>query len=217
MPIDGRFSRDEEEPAKERQNPPSIAAATVHTLPYKRQKVKYMHHTFFAMSPATLEKAIISNNQLKEFPMMNLKDIRRHLPPSPATPKGRMERPRGGIRSTRQKRKDEFEKELEEQLLLDKDMHPTTGSTALEGVILSSNVICSAALADKEKGTVYTDVTGALPVLSLDGHQYYIVAYDYDDNFIETQEVSDRTEETIVETLCKRYLIKWKRTSANQC
>ena len=150
MPIDGRFSRDEEEPAKERQNPPSIAAATVHTLPYKRQKVKYMHHTFFAMSPATLEKAIISNNQLKEFPMMNLKDIRRHLPPSPATPKGRMKRPRGGIRSTRQKRKDEFEKKLEEQLLVDEDMHPAAGSTASEGVILSNNMFCFATLTEQE-------------------------------------------------------------------
>ena len=32
---------------------------------------------------------------------------------------------------------------------------------------------------------------GALPALSLDGHQYYIVAYDYDNNFIKAQEVSD--------------------------
>ena len=47
---------------------------------------------FFAMPPSTLEKAI-SNNQLKGFPMTNIKDIRRHLPPSPATPKGRVKNP----------------------------------------------------------------------------------------------------------------------------
>ena len=51
-----------------------------------------------------------SNNQLKGFPMMNTKSIRKHLPPSLATPKGRMKRPRGEIRSTRRERKDEFEK-----------------------------------------------------------------------------------------------------------
>ena len=56
--------------------------------------------------------------------MMNLKDIRQHLPPSPATPKRQMKRPRGGIRSTRLEKKDEFKKELEEQILLYKDMHP---------------------------------------------------------------------------------------------
>ena len=77
-----------------KQNPPNIAAATLYTLPYKQQKIKYMHQTFFAMPVATLEKAI-NNNQLKGIPMMNIKDIWRHLPPSPATPKGRMKKPRG--------------------------------------------------------------------------------------------------------------------------
>ena len=62
LSIDGRVSLDKEEIHQE-QNPPSIAAATVHTLPYKQQKVKYMHQTFFAMPPTTLEKTI-SNNQL---------------------------------------------------------------------------------------------------------------------------------------------------------
>ena len=62
--------------------------------------------------------------------MMNLKDIRPHLPSSPATQKGRIKQPRGGIRSTRREKKDEFEKEVEEQLLLDEDMHPEAGSTA---------------------------------------------------------------------------------------
>ena len=40
LPIDGRVGLDEEKPAEKTQNPPSIAAATVHTLPYKQQKVK---------------------------------------------------------------------------------------------------------------------------------------------------------------------------------
>ena len=76
MPLDKRASLDEEE-IKQEQNPPSIAAATVYTLSYKQQKMKYMCQTFFAMPPTTLEKAI-SNNQLKGFPMMNTKDIQKH-------------------------------------------------------------------------------------------------------------------------------------------
>ena len=149
MPIDGRASLDEEE-IKQEQNPPSIARAKVYTLSYKQQKVKYMHQTFFATSPTTLEKTI-SNNQLKGFPMMNTKDIRRYLPPSLVTPKGRMKRPKGGIRSTRRENKDEFEKELEEQLILDEDMHPATGSMASKGVPTNNNMFCFAALAEKEK------------------------------------------------------------------
>ena len=82
-------------------------------------------------------------------------------------------------------------------------MQPAAGSTASEGVPTNNNVFCFAALAEKEKETVYTNVTGALPVLSLDRHQYYITAYDYDNNFIEAKEVSDLKDETIVEKLQK--------------
>ena len=70
---------------------------------------------------------------------------------------------------------------------LDEDMHPTDTSTASEGVITNNNIFCFAALAEKDKGIVYTDSTGALPVLSLDGHQYYVFTYDYGNNFIETK------------------------------
>ena len=96
LPIDGRASLDKDEP-KQAQNPPSIAVATVHTLPHKQQKVKYMHQTFFAMPPTVLEKAI-SNNQLKDIPMMNIKDIcTKTLTAVASHAKGRMKKPRGGI------------------------------------------------------------------------------------------------------------------------
>ena len=42
-------------------------------------------------------------------------------------------------------------------------------------------------------------------LMSLDGHQYYIVAYGYHNNFIETKEVSDLKDETVVETVQKIY------------
>ena len=42
-----------------------------------------------------------------------------------------------------------------------------------------------------------------MPVLSLDGHQYYVLAYDYDNNCIEAQRVSDLKFKTIVETMQK--------------
>ena len=47
-----------------------------------------------------------------------------------------------------------------------------------------NNIFCFAALVDKQNGTLYTDATGALPVVSLEGNQYYFVAYDYDTNAI---------------------------------
>ena len=172
------------------QNPPPLAAATVYTLPYKQQKMRYMHQTFFAMPAQTLEKAI-QNDQLRGFPCMNVKDIRKHLAPSPATAKGRMKKPKQGIRSTR--------KNQCEEVMDAEDMHPTNRSKTSEGGgEHEANFFCFAALADKEKGTVYTDATGALPVMSLNGKQYYIVMYEYDNNYIHALPVSDLRDVTVV-------------------
>ena len=78
-------------------------------------------------------------------------------------------------------------------------MHPTNGNNISEGVGENeANMFCFAVLADKEKGTVYTDATGALPVMSLNGKQIYIVMYDYDNNYINALPVSGLRDVTIV-------------------
>ena len=46
----------------------------------------------------------------------------------------------------------------------------------------SNNILCYVALADKQTGTLYTDATGVLPHMSLNGKQYFFVAYDYNTN-----------------------------------
>ena len=46
------------------------------------------------------------------------------------------------------------------------------------------NLFCYAALVDNIKGALYTDTTRALPVRSLNGHQYYFVTYNDDTNYI---------------------------------
>ena len=61
-----------------------------------------------------------------------------------------------------------------------------------------NNVFCYAALADKQTGTIYTDATGALPHVSLEGNQYYFVAYDYDTNAIFAIPIKDLKDDTII-------------------
>ena len=68
---------------------------------------------------------------------MNLKDIRRHLSPLLATPKGRMKRPRGQIRGTR---KSGHEAEAEEAIAFEEDMHPRGENTTSQGVNVVGNV-----------------------------------------------------------------------------
>eukprot|EP00804_Cyclotella_cryptica_P025030 CCRYP_015953-RB/>CCRYP_015953-RB protein AED:0.31 eAED:0.30 QI:0/0/0/1/0/0.33/3/0/681 len=67
------------------------------------------------------------------------------------------------------------------------------------------NVFCYAALADKQAGTMYTDATGALPAISLEGHQYYFVAYAYDPNYIFAKPLSNLKDETILTAFDKGF------------
>eukprot|EP00804_Cyclotella_cryptica_P014739 CCRYP_021243-RA/>CCRYP_021243-RA protein AED:0.44 eAED:0.44 QI:0/-1/0/1/-1/1/1/0/139 len=60
------------------------------------------------------------------------------------------------------------------------------------------NVFCFAALANKHHGTMYTDATGALPAVTLEGNQYYFVAYTYDPNYIYAPPLRNLQDESIM-------------------
>jgi hypothetical protein len=94
-------------------------AANVYTLPFKQQQLKYMHQSFFTIH--TLIKAI-RNGQLEGIPFMKADLVRKYLAPSPATSKGRMKRPRTGIRSTRMKVKSP-DNAVEETAVLDSSVN----------------------------------------------------------------------------------------------
>ena len=73
--------------------------------PYKQNQLKHMHQSFVSPPIVTLIQAI-NINQLESIPFIKADLVQTHLPPSPATPEGRMERPKAGIRSIK-KRKQE--------------------------------------------------------------------------------------------------------------
>ena len=62
-----------------------------------------------------------------------------------------------------------------------------------------NNLFCFAALADSQTGTFYTDATCALSAISIDGHQHYFIAYDYDTNYIFVIPINNVTDEAIME------------------
>ena len=126
--------------------------------------------------------------------------VRKYLAPSPVTSKGRMKRPRVGIRSTRKPDKPETaaeEPEAEEHVLAPRQAQPHVIPEDTSEQI--SNVFRYAALADKIAGTLYMDATGALPVRSINGYQYYFVAYDYDRNYIFPVPIKDVMDASIIE------------------
>ena len=67
----------------------------------------------------------------------------------------------------------------------------------------TNNIFCYAALADKQEGTLYTDATGAFPEISLDGKQYFFVAYDYYTNYIFALPIANLQDKRIIKALEK--------------
>ena len=114
------------------------AAHGLYTMPYRQNQLKYMHQYFFSLPIQQIVDAAM-NNQLEGIPFLSKPElIRKYLPPSPATPKGRMKRPRKGLQSTRKKvaRK----REVAEMRRAKKESEPDEKNEA-------NNIFCFAALA----------------------------------------------------------------------
>eukprot|EP00804_Cyclotella_cryptica_P011793 CCRYP_011361-RA/>CCRYP_011361-RA protein AED:0.17 eAED:0.11 QI:0/0/0/0.8/0.25/0.2/5/0/1137 len=158
-----------------------------------------MHQAFFSPPMHTLIKAI-NNGHLLGVPFMKPDLICKYLTPSPATSKGRMKHPCTGIRSTRiNPIPPDSTRPLSPTI-------PTQGTNTSHIIRIkpigdsSCNVFCYAALADKHTGTLYTDATGALLAVSLDGNQYYVIAYAYDPNYVFAKPIPNLRDETLLQT-----------------
>ena len=136
--------------------------------------------------------------------------VTKYLARSATTSKGRMKRPRSGIRSTRKKKPNKQTKITKiDPLVAINDIRTHMTKTATQQVDQipdgyescndAKNFFYYAALADTIKGTLYTDATVALSARSLDGNQYYFIAYDYDTNYIFAIPLKDLTNPSIIE------------------
>ena len=67
----------------------------------------------------------------------------------------------------------------------------------------TNNIFRYVALADKQEGILYTDDTGAFPEMSLEGKQYFFVAYDYDTNYIFALPIANLQYKTIIKAFDK--------------
>ena len=137
--------------------PPHIAN-NVHTITHIQNRVKYMHQAFFCPPIQTLLRAA-NLGFLDTCPFLDADTISKHLSKSPATAKGRMR-------------------------LHPQNLHSLRSPTSVPKTPQHADIFCFAALADRHKGTIYTDCTGNLPVRALDNQQLFFIAYHYDVNYI---------------------------------
>ena len=114
----------------------------------------FYHQVLCSPPKSTLMKAI-KNGQLRTFPGLTYELIRDYLPESTATDKGHMIRKRSGVQSTRNQRQEI----LDARKQVDDMNPPQEAFTAID-----DEMFCFAMLADKNEGTVYSDLAGKFPV-----------------------------------------------------
>jgi hypothetical protein len=61
-----------------------------------------------------------------------------------------------------------------------------------------ANIFVFAAFADKRTGTLYSNLTGTLPFMSLEGNVYFLVIYHYKPNAILVLPITNFANETIL-------------------
>ena len=127
-------------------------------------------------------------------------NVQKYLPMSQSASKGRMKRPCTVIRSTGAKSPKSHCAPLGHKAPSINETIPTTipcEDGYSDGQV--NKLFCLSALAESRKGTFYTDATGALPAISLDGNQYYFIVYEYDTNYIFAIPIKNITDDAIME------------------
>jgi hypothetical protein len=176
---------------------------------------------------STLLKAI-KRGYLKGCPNLKAHGVNKCLNPSPATAKGHMKRPRQGIRSTRRVPPvpspsvvrsrivpevippiahahvhvmDDNDKDSEDSI----HMHVPHANVIESDDDSDGNVFVFAVFADKQNGTLYSDLTGAFPFMSLEGNVCFLIVYHYETNAIMAVPIANFTNDAILKAFCQQF------------
>jgi hypothetical protein len=198
-----------------------------HTVQTKANSICFAHQSLCSPRISTLLKAI-KRGYLKGCPNLTAHGVNKYLNPSPATAKGHMKRPRQGIRSTRwvppvpspsvvQSRivpeaihpiahthvhvMDNDDKDLEDSI----HMHVPHTNVIKSDDDSNGNVFVFAAFADKRNGTLYSNLTGAFPFMSLEGNAYFLVVYHYKTNAIMAVPIANFIDDAILKAFHQQF------------
>ncbi len=183
---------------------PLQIAFFAHTVRTKANSIRFAHQSLCSPTIPTLLKAI-KRGYLKGCPNLTAHGVKKYLNPSPATTKGHMKRPLHGIRSTRRATTGDpsipawpalptntiATSDASSTSVASNDsdadsVHPPfpTANVIEDDDTSDANVFIFAAFADKQTGTLYSDLTGSFPFMSLEGNVCFLVVYHYETNAI---------------------------------
>jgi hypothetical protein len=168
----------------------------------KANSIWFAHQSLCSPRISTLLKTI-RHGFLKGCPNLTTEGVTKYLNPSPAMAKGHIKQPRMGIRSTQcvvahAPIKANAAPEPIKANLLPTDIEVLLHDSSISNVIcppnanliededtsLDANMFCFAAFVDKRTGTLYNDLTGPFPFMSLEGNVCFLIVYHYKINAI---------------------------------
>jgi hypothetical protein len=198
-----------------------------HTVQTKANSIRFAHQSLCRPHISTLLKAI-KRGYLKGCPNLTAHGVNKYLNPSPATAKGHMKRPRQGIRSTRRVPPVPSPSVVRSRIVPD-EIHPiahthvhvidnnnmdSENSIPIHvppvNVIESDddsnrNVFVFVAFADKQNGTLYSDLTGTFSFMSLEGNVCFLVVYHYETNAIMVVPTANFTDDAILKAFHQQF------------
>jgi hypothetical protein len=176
---------------------PTIAmAANVDATSSAAKYACYVHQLLCLPPAATLLLALDKSTKLQTIPGLTSSLIRSHLPKSTATNKGHMRRQRSNTASTCNKHADV----ILARAKVDR-MFPAYKACAVQ------DMFRFAALANTTTGTMYLDLTVALPVRSFKNMQYIFVVYIYNPNAIIVRPMPSQTDASFITTFTEVFNI----------
>jgi hypothetical protein len=182
-------------------------ACFTHAVRTKANSIRFAHHSFCSPKISTLLKAL-RRRYHKGCTNLTEHGVTKYLNPSPATAKGHMKRPRRGIRSTRTPTGSHTRDHHEppRPLLIPFDLRPDViedihvppqpplipfalhpnviKDDGMTNMTVNANLYSFTAFADIHTGTIYNDLTGTFPFMSLQGNVCFLVVYPYKSNAI---------------------------------
>ena len=156
-----------------------------HQTSTKGETAQFYHQALFSPPPVTLLNAIKNHQTFPGLVPLLLK----HLPKSTATARGHMHKNCKDFRSTKG-----TVQAMKDAILDLANMNPPHQVCAAQ----ERNVVCYTALADTNKGTVYTDLPGPFPTRSIRNMQYIFVCYVYEANTILVRPMKSRSDACMV-------------------
>ena len=151
----------------------------VFDLPSTEQTIKYLHACAGFPTKRTWIKAIKKGNFVG-WPLLTVENVNRYFPESDETVKGHMNHQRQGVRSTKEK-----------------NPEPADENNKSEAGKKERDVYVKLVDLWDQKGTIYTDQTGNLPVRARSGNRFIMVMVAVDSNAILVTPVKDHADQQL--------------------